>query len=148
VDEQPIKRGRGRPRGSRNKPKTLTRGNGGGAPVLPVADLRPVARAAAAPVARPGNADTIGALEAQLDAMQRRFDALEANAHPRDVAALDAAIRAHTKQIAEMRGELKLTEAKIVRSEAWRDMVAKFGRVLAPFPEAMAAIVEAFEPEQ
>jgi hypothetical protein len=169
MNEQPIKRGRGRPRGSRNKPKVQGTGDARASalgvqtplaspPRTPIGSpaeprVTPGAQAPAvgsvpACDATPAVDSTLDALVKQRDELQRRFDALGDLAMPRDIAALDGSIRQTTRLIAELRGETKLTPQKIVRSEAWQVLLARLGAALAPFPEAMAAVIKALEPEQ
>lgn len=127
----------GRARGSRNVPKPIARVKRVTAPAVATA-------LAIAPVA-PG---TLEYHERQRKCLQDLFDDLrsEPDALPKDLSAYDAGIQRHTKAIAELRGETRLTEQKIVQSEAWRvDVLPKIARVLAEFPAAMIALVKAFE---
>lgn len=127
----------GRPRGSRNVPKPIAR-----------TKPRPEAATARAVAAVPVAPGTLEYHERQRKCLQDLFDDLrsEPDALPKDLSAYDAGIQRHTKAIAELRGETRLTEQKIVQSEAWRvDVLPKIARVLSEFPAAMIALVKAFE---
>lgn len=129
----------GRPRGARNKPKPpKARPNPKRAPVVVVA---PVVMPPVAPA-------SLEYHERQRSQLQELFDELRADpgALPKDLTSYDAGIARHSKAISELRGETRLTEQKIVQSEAWRvDVIPKIARVLSAFPAAMIALVKAFE---
>ena len=136
--EQP-KRGRGRPRGSRNKPKgeAVQR-----AESLPAPLARVAARADDAPVG------SIEYHEAQRAKLQALFDALlvsEVPALPKDYAALDAGIARHSKAIAELRGEVRLTVSKIVKSELFITWFAGLLESIRDEPKAVEKIVAYLE---
>ena len=85
-----------------------------------------------------------GSLEYALEQrarLQRRLDALPLGALPKDVAALDAGIARHSRIIAELRGEVKLTAKKIASSEAWQTFWAPISRLLRDeHPDALEAV--------
>lgn len=129
----PKKRGPGRPRGSRNKPK-----HG-------VAQAQPAhapARASS-PAADVSGLGSIEYHEAQRNKLQALFDALPPNALPKDFAALDAGIARHSRIIAELRGETRVTELKILKSEAWAALWLRIENALDPHPDALDAVLAA-----
>lgn len=132
------KRGRGRPRGSRNKPK--------GEAVQRAESLPAPAR-----VASPAGDAPVGSIEyheAQRAKLQALFDALlvsEVPALPKDYAALDAGIARHSKAIAELRGEVRLTVSKIVKSELFVTWFAGLLESIRDEPKAVEKIVAYLE---
>jgi hypothetical protein len=148
VTEVP-KRGRGRPKGSRNKPK---------AP--PLQDARSssllghiVEIEAPAVASRAGGVPVSGAScsggEPLLERYQRTArsleSALERETDTKIVASLSTTLNRTYWHIGQLTGEAQLTEAKIVRSEAWRNMLTRIEQVLGKHPEAAAELAEYFE---
>lgn len=108
------------------------------APVAPVAPV----------MATPSAIGSLAYHERQRSQLQELFDALRSDpsALPKDLTSYDAGIARHSRAISELSGETRLTEQKIVQSEAWRvDVLPKIARVLSAFPDAMIALVKAFE---
>lgn len=137
------KRGRGRPRGSRNKPKVPA---AAGAGVERRPSLEPPVR-----VASPASDGPIGSIEyheAQRAKLQALFDALlqiDPPALPKDYASLDAGIARHSKAIAELRGEVRLTVSKIVKSELFVTWFTGLLESIRDEPKAVEKIVAYLE---
>lgn len=134
-DEAP-KRGRGRPKGSRNK-KTAA------GPI-------PESGARTPPSSYSENKNertTLEYHERQFRSLQEHYDKLtdSTEALPRDFAVLDAGMARHLKAIAELKGETKITEPKIIKSEAWIVLWDRIARTLERFPEALRAVQSELE---
>lgn len=137
--EEKKKRGRGRPPGSRNKPKL-------GEPKLGVSS-KLIALAASPEIPTAAPLGTLAYHEAQLARLQQKYDQLTALplALPRDYSMLDAGISRHLRAIAELKGETKITELKILKSEAWLALWFRIERALERHPEALADVLSAID---
>ncbi len=96
---------------------------------------------AAAPTAAPatslleGFRKTEKALEAALE------DALE----PKEIAAISTTLNRTRWHIGQLTGEATITEAKIIRSDAWKRMLFHVEQVLTKHPEAASEMAAYFE---
>ena len=64
---------------------------------------------------------------------------------PKVVASLSTTLNRTYWHIGQLTGEAQLTEAKIVRSEAWRNILTRFEQVLSKHPTAAADLATLFE---
>jgi hypothetical protein len=142
-----TKRGRGRPKGSRNKPK----------PIIwqPPPDPPPTAEATGS-VAGHGNTapvdvgsggtllDKYRAIAARTEAALDRASADPASL-PKDITSLTSTLNRTYWHIGQLTGEAQLTETKIVRSDAWKNVLTRIEAVLAKHPEAAAELAAYFE---
>lgn len=134
LEDQP-KRGRGRPKGSRNKPKSP----------VPAISLGPVAveqvpeaSALGAATEAPSLLDGYRKTAAQLE------KALAVEVDAKTIASLSATLNSTRKFIGQLTGELQLTEAKIVRSDAWKNILARVEMIVAKHPEAASELAAYF----
>jgi hypothetical protein len=92
---------------------------------------------------KPRAANTsVAGLEATIDDID---DTLADDIPVSAKASLYRARIAALQQLADLRGERELNMTKLVGSKLWQDIRSRLRDALAPFPEAAAAVAEAFE---
>jgi hypothetical protein len=125
----------GRQRGTKNKPKT--------SPAQDHGEVPPDDQLVSASTSRAAPTDINSLLAYQhAELAQIEQDLVAARANPltlaRDLSLFTTAKHRTLKSIAELTGATKITEAKIVASDAWRGMFAELAMILSKHPEALA----------
>lgn len=123
-------RRRGRPPGSKNRPKPPPRGNDDAAPVLGVV----------APSAGSSTPATSAILDGHQATAERLQAALATEKDPKVIASLSSTLNRTLWHIGKLTGEGDITESQIVRSKAWRSFLAKLEPILERHPECAAEL--------
>ncbi len=71
--------------------------------------------------------------------------ALDTETDAKTIASLSATLNRTHWHIGQLTGEAQLTESKIVRSDAWRNILTRIEQVLAKYPEAATELAAYFE---
>ena len=71
--------------------------------------------------------------------------ALEVETDTKAVTQISTALNRTYWHIGQLTGEAQITEAKIVRSDAWKNVLTRIEQALIPFPDAASALAKLFE---
>lgn len=146
----------GRPKGSRSKTKFAKFAIPGGAEGVTAVTDKPretsaehSSASATVPPSAPLPTDTTSLLEYH----HKRLSEIRGDLHaarqspgtlPRDLSPFLMAEDRTLKAIGELTGAFKITEAKIVASDAWRTMFSEIVMILGKYPDARAALKSYF----
>jgi hypothetical protein len=133
------KRGPGRPPGSRNKSKGRELGDAARVRAIATGGNAAVPAVATSPSPPTDAASLLAYQHSRLAEIKEDIVAARENVLtlPKDIAALRASEAVTLRAITDLTGATRITEAKIISSEAWRVMFSQLVMVLSKHPAAV-----------